>query len=339
MQKIQEDQGGKHVNLLEHAAYLGQLGAGNALQPMLGGIDIDAKEDGQEVENSRDQGGLCHGGIGNAQHFRHNKGGGAHDGGHDGSAGGGGGLNRRGKLGLKAVLFHHGNGESAGADDIGRGTAADGAKEAGGHHSHLGGAAAHVAEQGGGQIGHIVADAGDAHDSAQQDEQDHIGGRGIEGGAEDTVCGQIDQRGELLQRHAGLVEEAGNILAQEGVGHKDQGDDDQGIAHLPAARLKDSDNQKNGKQNVAGVHNSGAQLQVFIQDGDVGTAAQGEECHNTEKNLLPTLLAVDHCIDVEDHQQEAQVDRLLRNARHSAERCGVEVKCYKADGQDQRHLF
>ncbi len=42
-------------------------------------------------------------------------------------------------------------------------------------------AAAHVAEQGGGQIGHIVADAGDAHDSAQQDEQDHIGGRGIEG--------------------------------------------------------------------------------------------------------------------------------------------------------------
>lgn len=91
-----------------------------------------------------------------------------------------------------------------------------------------------MAEQGGGQIGHIVADAGDAHDSAQQDEQDHIGGRGIEGGAEDTVCGQIDQRGELLQRHAGLVEEAGNILAQEGVGHKDQGDDDQGIAHLPA---------------------------------------------------------------------------------------------------------
>ena len=63
------------------------------------------------------------------------------------------------------------------------------------------------------------------------------------------------------------------ILAQEGVGHKDQGDDDQGIAHLTAARLKDSDNQKNGKQNVAGVHNSGAQLQVFIQDGDVGTAA------------------------------------------------------------------
>ena len=62
MQKIRTFRG-KHVNLLEHAAYLGSLGAGNALQPMLGGIDIDAKEDGQEVENSRDQGGLCHGGV------------------------------------------------------------------------------------------------------------------------------------------------------------------------------------------------------------------------------------------------------------------------------------
>ena len=79
MQKIRKIRGGKHVNLLEHATYLGQLGAGDPLQPMLGGIDIDAKEDGQEVENSRDQGGLCHGGIGNAQHFRHNKGGGAHE--------------------------------------------------------------------------------------------------------------------------------------------------------------------------------------------------------------------------------------------------------------------
>lgn len=46
-----------------------------------------------------------------------------------------------------------------------------------------------------------------------------------------------------------------------------------GLPIFRRARLKDSDNQKNGKQNVAGVHNSGAQLQVFIQDGDVGTAA------------------------------------------------------------------
>ena len=128
-QQIQAGQDGLALQIHLHRF----TGAGT-----LFGQHVDQQEDGQGVHNGGDHGGLADGHVGDAQHFGHQEGDGAHDGGHDLAAGRGSSFDSASFLGGIADLLHHGDGHNAGAGHVGGGGAGDHAHQTGGHNSSLG---------------------------------------------------------------------------------------------------------------------------------------------------------------------------------------------------------
>ena len=166
----QQNQGQQEIGLLQQGQELGQLILAQAPQAQLLGLQVDGDKNTGKVQHSG-QDGLDHdGAVGQLDVVRHQESGGAHDGGHDLTAGGGGGLGGSGELRLVAGLLHQGDGDGAGAHGIGYGGAGDHALHGADHNSHLGGAAGHAAHGGVGDVDKEVSDAGALQECAEDDE-------------------------------------------------------------------------------------------------------------------------------------------------------------------------
>ena len=155
----EHDKRDDQVQLGQHLAGLGQLIAGNAAQTFALCLEVNHNEHAGEVKDRGEDGLHGDGGIGNADHFRHQKRRGAHDGRHDLTAGGGGRLDCAGKLGRIAGLFHHRNGDRAGTNGVGNGGAGDHSFQRGGDDCDLRRTTGRPAADHVGQLDKEIADA------------------------------------------------------------------------------------------------------------------------------------------------------------------------------------
>ncbi len=100
---------------------------------------MDHDEQGEIIEESREQGGFGDVEVTRAGQIRHQEGGGPHDRGHELPAGGGDGFHRAGEGGAVADLLHERDGEGAGPVDVGGGASRDGPEQGRGENGDLGG--------------------------------------------------------------------------------------------------------------------------------------------------------------------------------------------------------
>ena len=113
---------------------------------------MDDGEQGQVIEDGRDEGGLGDGQVADADDVRHDEGRRAHDRGHHLPACGGHGLDRAREVGRVADLLHERDGEGAGAVDVGGGASRNGPEQSRGENGDLGGPACGLARQQAGKI-------------------------------------------------------------------------------------------------------------------------------------------------------------------------------------------
>lgn len=98
---------------------------------------MDHEEQGEIVEKRGQKGGRGYFEIAHADHVGHDEGGGSHDGRHDLSTGGCNGFHGAGEGRLISDAFHEGDGEGAGAVDVGWRRTGNGAEKRTGEDGHF----------------------------------------------------------------------------------------------------------------------------------------------------------------------------------------------------------
>ena len=184
----QDHQRQKQIGALEQTLEHGQLFLVDALETELFRLQVDGDEDAGEVQNGRQDRADDDARIGDAHILRHQEGGGAHDRGHDLSAGRGGCLNSAGKLALIAGLLHHRDRDRAGRDRVADRRAGHHAAQRGGDDRDLGRTAGKAADKGVGQIDEELGDAGALQKRAEDDEDDDEFRADLHGGVEQSAA-------------------------------------------------------------------------------------------------------------------------------------------------------
>ncbi len=174
--------------------------------------------DTRKIEEGRDDGGNDDIGIRNPGHFRHQKGCGAHDRGHDLSTGRGGSFYCCGKFGTIAHLFHHRNSEAAGAYSIGYRAAGDGPLQGTGDNGYFSRSPGSFPCQAVGNVDKKLTDTGALQERAEENKQKDKGGADSQRRADDTFCREIQMGGDALQTEPTMAEIARHIVAKVGVG-------------------------------------------------------------------------------------------------------------------------
>ncbi len=242
---------------------------------------------GQQMDQNEHRAEIGHGGqdggggdvhVGNADHLRHDKGARAHDGGHDLSAGGGHGLHGTGLLGGVAGLFHQGNGQNAGGGHVGHGGAGDHAKQTGGEDRRLGGASGGFVAELHARVNQHAASAAVGEEGAEHHEVEQRAHGGGQRRTKDAVLAQHEGFAELGEVHAREAEDAADVLAEKGVGHKEENDDKQRQGNHPPDRLHQHEQQQHGHGDVQrghGVHVINPQVQRVGVGKEVPADEQG----------------------------------------------------------------
>ena len=244
---------------------------------------MDSDVDAGEVQHSRQNGPHSDLAVRLTGELRHQKGGGAHDGGHDLAAGRGGSLHGAGKFTLVAGLLHHGDGDGAGGDGVAHRGAGHHAAQGGGDDRHLGGAAGSSAGHGVGQADKEVGDAGTLQEGTEDDEHHNELGAHVDGAAEDTVGGVEHGADHLVEGH---LQGVGTHQVHKGVHQQDTGHAQNGQAHAPAAKLHQRQNGDEAHDHVKVIlHDPGGHADdLFRVDGveEIGTGA-----HHQQYDIVP----------------------------------------------------
>ena len=229
---------------------------------------MNHEEDAGEIQERRQDGTDDHFCIVHADHFRHQKGSSAHDGGHDLAAGRGGRFHRSGEFSGIAGLFHHRDGDGAGGNGVAHGGAGDHAAQSGGDDSDLRRAAAGPAGDAVGAGDEEIADAGGLQEGAEDDEQDDKGGTDTDGGADDTSGGieqVVDDGFQRFPRHKGVDDKA--------AGHAEDGQ-----AHHTAAALRQNQDADDAQHDLQ-IGDAGGTLEdALIIDNEIEKAASADQC-------------------------------------------------------------
>ena len=114
-----------------------QFASGDAFEVFPLRFKVNAQPHAGEVEDGGDDGCFHHVQIGDADKFRHQKGCCPHHRRHELAAGGGRCFHGAGKFFVVAQFFHHGDGEAAGAGDVGHRAAGYRTHEAAGDDGHF----------------------------------------------------------------------------------------------------------------------------------------------------------------------------------------------------------
>ena len=208
---------------------------------------MDCDEDAGEVKHCREYRSQRDLGIGHVHVFRHEEGGGAHDGRHYLSAGGGRGLNGARKIGAVAGLFHHGNGDGAGRDGIADGGAGDHAAERGGDDRDLGGTAGEATDKRICKAYEELRNTGALKESAEDNKDNNILGADVNGRGEYAVGGveySANQSGNAF------VEPVFGDEHIAGVNHQYADDTKYRYADAAAAELHEAQKSYNADNNI-----------------------------------------------------------------------------------------
>ena len=243
----QQHQRQQQINLLQQGTDFGQLFLAQTPQALFLGLQVHGDKDSGKVQHSG-QDGLDHDlAIGNLDIVRHQECGGAHNGGHDLTAGGGGGFRRSGKFRLIASALHQRDGYGAGANGIGNGGTGNHAFHGAGHHGYLGRAAGEAAHHSIGNVDEEIRNAGTLQESAEDDEHHNELRAHIDGSGEDAFLA-VEQVADGIVQFApqrGIGKSPAQGINQEGAGHNQNGQ-----AHTAAADFRQSQNTHNADDNL-----------------------------------------------------------------------------------------
>ena len=235
---------------------------------------MDHEEDAGEIQERRQDGADDHFCVVHADHFRHQEGGSAHDGGHDLAACGGGRFHRSGELSGIAGLFHHRDGDGTGGDGVAHGGAGDHAAQSGGDDGDLSGATTCPAGDAVGAGDEEVTDAGGFQEGAEDDEQDDEGGTDTDGGADDTGGGIEQVVDDGFQR----------FPCHKGVDNKAAGHAEDGQTHHTAAALRQNQDADDAQHDLQ-IGDAGGTLEdALIVDDEIEEAAGAD---HSQDDVIP----------------------------------------------------
>ena len=238
-------------------------------------------EDTRKVQHggqNRLQGNLT---VGNLHIVRHQEGGGAHDGGHDLTAGGSGGFRGSGKFRVIARPLHQGDGHGAGAHGIGHGGAGYHALQRAGYHRHLRRAAGQTAQQ---RICHIdeeIRNARALQERAEDDEHHDELGADVDGGGENALLAVEQVADDVLDLspEGGVGKTGGKGVNQEAGRHNQNGQ-----THASAADLRQSQHAQNADDDLD-IGELGALLDNGL--GVEGKVQKRAGAHNHNHPVVP----------------------------------------------------
>ena len=274
--KHQNDQGQQQIKLGEDVLALGQGILVQALQADGLGLKVDHQEDAGEIQGGRQDGAHQDVVVLRIRHLGHQEGRGAHDGGHDLTAGRGSRLNSAGKLGGIAGPLHQRDGDRAGGHSVAHGGAGHHAAQGGGNDSHLSGAAGGRAGDAVGAVNEERSDTSGLQEGSKQHEQEDVRGTDLDGGADDTVGG-IDQVIDGALK--GLVRTHG----QQRVGHKGGRHNDDGDTDDPPAGLHQHQDRNDADDDLGGADAAAHGDQLFFKDDLIEINAN---CHHKQDNVV-----------------------------------------------------
>ena len=219
--------------------------------------------------------------IGDLHIVRHQKGSGAHDGGHNLTAGGGGSFRGTGKLGLITGLLHKGNGHGAGAHRIGNRRAGHNAEQCAGHNSHLGRAAGEPAHQSIGQLNKILGNTGALQERAKHNEYHNELGADIDGGGQDALLAIEEVADGVVQLapQGRIGKPRRQRIDQEAGGHKQNGQ-----AHASAANLRQRQDADDADDDLIGMEQTSL---LNNGDGVGGVVEKGAGAQNHHNHIIP----------------------------------------------------
>ena len=201
----------------------------------------------------RDRSGLDHRDVGHIDIFGYNKGRRAHDGGCELAIGAGRHLYRSSLLGRISHLFHQGDGEGAGGNNVGDARAGHQAGEPAAHNGSLGRPSLEPPQKTQGQIDEIPARPCLVQHGTKENEQEDNGGRNIQGDAVDAFGGHGHLAYESIQRHTLEGDEIGHMGPQKGVSDKASGNGGKRRADYATRGLQEQDCQGYSNNNITGV--------------------------------------------------------------------------------------
>ena len=335
-QQVQTGQDGLALQIHFH----GLTGVGTLL-----GQHMHQQENSQVVHDCGDSGGLADGHVGNAQHFRHQEGAGAHNGRHDLTAGGSGGLNGTGFLGGVAHLLHHGDGHNAGAGHVGGGGAGDHAHQAGGHNGCLGraGVVVGAGTELDADVDQNLAAAAGAEQGAEDHDPVHEAGARAGGGAVDTFTAHDHQVSELVDVHALVEQDAGKPPGSPDISDEHADENHQGLAHGTGNAQQNQQNQGDALEDIDGVH--GIQVvdpqtqPVKLADGVPDVVEEGNKYEPVADGVKDFSGLAGVLAGIQQHAQEADagnVDRTHQHGNHGVDKRSVQLEQQVCQGDPHR---
>ncbi|MPM22872.1 hypothetical protein SDC9_69332 [bioreactor metagenome] len=212
---------------------VGQFLFFHAVDTAFFGFKVNDKKGVEKVEKRGNYRRQSDGGIGNARHLRHNKGRGAHHRGHDLSALRCRYLDGRRHMGLKAELFHEGDGNGAGGDNVGDGAAGHGAHERAADHRGFRRTAVISSEQAVAKVHHYVGRAGALKARAKQDKHEQIGGRHRQAQPKNALLRKGCEINQPSKAQSRVIQRPAEIVSEHAVRNADQGEDEKRQACPP----------------------------------------------------------------------------------------------------------
>ena len=190
---------------------LRQLVTRSALQAELFSFVVNAQPYADVVQHCRDNGSLNNIKVRNAYKLCHQEGSSAHNRRHQLTAGRSSSLNSTRKCRTITELFHHRDGESAGAGNVTNGAAGNSTHEAGGQYGNLRRSACCPACDCVGNINEEFAQTGGFQVSTKENEQINKGRRYTHRRTENTLGSEEQMVKHFLHANAAMRQNTGNV--------------------------------------------------------------------------------------------------------------------------------
>ncbi len=182
-------------------------------------FEVHHPEHAHVIKNRRNECGLCNGDVVATEDVHHDEHRSAHDRRQYLPAGRCSRLDSAGECRLVTGSLHGGNRKRSGRHDIGHGTTVQRSEERAADDRNLGCAAAGPAGQADGQVHEHLAAARRLHESAEQNEYEHVSDANAHGRSEDRVEA-VDVTDHAVDGEAGMTEDPWEDRTPERIAYK-----------------------------------------------------------------------------------------------------------------------
>ena len=323
----QEDQGNhEREALLQRCANGRQVLLAQAGQVVILGTEVDHERQRDIVENTGNRRRDSDITVRDACHLDHQERRRTHDRRKNAAAGRSNGADGGRELAVIADLLHHRDGERTGSGNVRRGAAVDHAEQAGRNNRNLTGAAGILACDRHRELVEKVARAGNGEERAEQAEQEHIGGRAGDGGSENAVGREHALVNDVDQLDISVIQSAGQIVAENRVQQKNDGDQRKNHAHGAAGAVDDQDHEQHrndhgDRRQRIDLRPAGGILGYMERIVDAGGRNQRGDHAVHNGKLLAVGAHTRGVVQVAQHQNERKVDAVVQQRLDGTERC------------------